>query len=59
MPGRRNQSDHIGGQGEMIEFITKLPPDEFALLAFLWACISMWSTVWICPRLFRFTDGDE
>lgn len=32
---------------------------EIALVAGLWAAISSWFVVWLCPRLFRHLPGDD
>jgi hypothetical protein len=42
----------------MIRYLTSLSPAEIAIVALLWALISTAITLWLCPRLFRFTPRD-
>ena len=30
-----------------------------ALAAFIWACLSVWFALWLCPRLFKYTPKDD
>lgn len=43
----------------MIRLLASLSPAQIALVCLLWASVCAAITVWLCPRIFRFTPKDD